>query len=81
MIWRVIELSELYPLIKWISLERRYAHLQMIFLTINNRGYLIIGADDKTGKVMPIDISDRILQKVASIRTEGNIQPSTINGS
>ena len=38
-------------------------------------GYLIIGADDKTGKVMPIDISDRILQKVASIRTEGNIQP------
>ena len=38
-------------------------------------GYLIIGADDKTGKVMPIDISDRLLQKIASIRTEGNIQP------
>ncbi|MBD5312818.1 MAG: transcriptional regulator [Bacteroides sp.] len=38
-------------------------------------GYLIIGADDKTGKVMPIKITDALLKNVASIRTEGNIQP------
>lgn len=38
-------------------------------------GYLIIGADDKTGKVMPIKISDALLKNIASIRTEGNIQP------
>ena len=38
-------------------------------------GYLIIGADDKTGKVVPIEINERLIQKIASIRTEGNIQP------
>lgn len=38
-------------------------------------GYLIIGADDKTGKVVPIKITDSLLKNVASIRTEGNIQP------
>ncbi len=38
-------------------------------------GYLIIGADDKTGKVVPIKITDSLLTKIASIRTEGNIQP------
>ena len=37
-------------------------------------GYLIIGADDKTGNV-PIRINDALLKNVASIRTEGNIQP------
>lgn len=38
-------------------------------------GYLIIGADDKTGKVMPVKITDSLLKNIASIRTEGNIQP------
>ena len=38
-------------------------------------GYLIIGADDKTGKVVPIKINDALLKNIASIRTEGNIQP------
>lgn len=38
-------------------------------------GYLIIGADDKTGNVVPIKINDALLKNVASIRTEGNIQP------
>ena len=38
-------------------------------------GYLIIGADDKTGNVVPIRINDALLKNVASIRTEGNIQP------
>ena len=38
-------------------------------------GYLIIGADDKTGKVVPVKIADSLLQKIASIRTEGNVQP------
>ena len=38
-------------------------------------GYLIIGADDKTGKVLPIKINDALLKNIASIRTEGNIQP------
>ena len=38
-------------------------------------GYLIIGADDKTGKVVPIKITDALLKNIASIRTEGNIQP------
>lgn len=38
-------------------------------------GYLIIGADDKTGEVVPINITDSLLKNIASIRTEGNIQP------
>ena len=38
-------------------------------------GYLIVGADDKTGKVVPIKITDALLKNIASIRTEGNIQP------
>lgn len=38
-------------------------------------GYLIIGADDKTGKVVPVKITDALLKNIASIRTEGNIQP------
>lgn len=38
-------------------------------------GYLILGADDKTGHVVPIKITDSLLKNVASIRTEGNIQP------
>ncbi|MDE6536289.1 MAG: putative DNA binding domain-containing protein [Muribaculaceae bacterium] len=38
-------------------------------------GYLIIGADDKTGKVMPVKITDALLKNLASIRTEGNVQP------
>ncbi len=38
-------------------------------------GYLIIGAEDKTGKVVPIKITDALLKNIASIRTEGNIQP------
>lgn len=38
-------------------------------------GYLIIGADDKTGKVVPVKITDNLLKNIASIRTEGNIQP------
>lgn len=38
-------------------------------------GYLIIGADDKSGKVVPIKITDALLKNIASIRTEGNIQP------
>lgn len=38
-------------------------------------GYLIIGAEDKTGHVVPINITDALLKNVASIRTEGNIQP------
>ena len=38
-------------------------------------GYLIIGADDKTGKVVPVKITDALLKNVAAIRTEGNIQP------
>ncbi|MCM1520761.1 MAG: putative DNA binding domain-containing protein [Lachnoclostridium sp.] len=38
-------------------------------------GYLIIGADDKTGKVVPFKITDALLKNISSIRTEGNIQP------
>jgi ATP-dependent DNA helicase RecG len=38
-------------------------------------GYLIIGADDKTGKVVGIDVTDALLKNIGSIRVEGNIQP------
>ena len=38
-------------------------------------GYLIIGADDKTGDVVNVNITDALLKNVAAIRTEGNIQP------
>lgn len=38
-------------------------------------GYLIIGADDKSGKVMGLNITDELLKNLSAIRTDGNIQP------
>lgn len=38
-------------------------------------GYLIIGADDKTGKVIGLNITDELLKNLSAIRTDGNIQP------
>ncbi|MDE5871243.1 MAG: putative DNA binding domain-containing protein, partial [Muribaculaceae bacterium] len=42
----------------------------------NRPGYLIIGVDDKTGKVDPdVRITDQLLQNLAAIKTDGNLQP------
>jgi ATP-dependent DNA helicase RecG len=38
-------------------------------------GYLVIGADDKTGVITGITITDQFLQNLAAIRTDGNIVP------
>lgn len=38
-------------------------------------GYLIIGADDKTGEVVGDSITDQLLQNLAALRSDGNIQP------
>ena len=38
-------------------------------------GYLIIGAEDKTGDIAGIEISDRLLQNLASHRDSGQIVP------
>lgn len=38
-------------------------------------GYLFIGADDKTGRIKGIDITDRLLQNLASYRDSGQIVP------
>lgn len=38
-------------------------------------GYLIIGADDKTGRLVGISITDELLKNLSGIRTDGNIQP------
>lgn len=38
-------------------------------------GYLIIGADDKTGKVVGLTISDELLKDLAAIRNNGQILP------
>lgn len=37
-------------------------------------GYLIIGADD-AGRVVGLDISDRLLQQLSALRSQGNILP------
>ena len=42
----------------------------------NLPGYLIIGVDDKTGQVIDtVKISDQLLQNLAAIKTDGNLQP------
>ncbi len=42
----------------------------------NLPGFLIIGADDKTGMVNPdIKITDRLLQNLGGIKTDGKLQP------
>ena len=42
----------------------------------NLPGYLIIGADDKTGKVNPeVKITDQFLQNLGGIKTDGKLQP------
>lgn len=42
----------------------------------NLPGYLIIGADDKTGKVNgSIKITDQLLQNLGGIKTDGKLQP------
>jgi ATP-dependent DNA helicase RecG len=38
-------------------------------------GYLIVGADDKTGKPSGLDVTDQLLQNLAAVRSDGNIQP------
>lgn len=38
-------------------------------------GYLIIGAEDESGKVLNIPITDQLLKNLSAIRTDGNIQP------
>lgn len=42
----------------------------------NRPGYLIIGADDKTGKVDgSVRITDQLLQNLGGIKTDGKLQP------
>lgn len=42
----------------------------------NLPGYLIIGADDKTGKVSgQVNITDQLLQNLGGIKTDGKLQP------
>lgn len=38
-------------------------------------GYLIIGADDKTGKIMGTAVTDQLLKDLAAIRNNGQILP------
>lgn len=38
-------------------------------------GFLIIGADDKTGRVVGANISDQLLQRLGGLRSDGNILP------
>lgn len=38
-------------------------------------GYLFIGADDETGKIMDVEITDQLLQNLASHRDSGQIVP------
>jgi ATP-dependent DNA helicase RecG len=38
-------------------------------------GYLIVGANDKDGTVAGIAITDQLLQNLAALRSDGNIQP------
>jgi ATP-dependent DNA helicase RecG len=39
-------------------------------------GYLLIGADDKTGKPSGLNVTDLLLQKLAGYSTDGNILPA-----
>ena len=42
----------------------------------NKPGYLIIGADDKTGEVKgDVQITDELLKNLGGIKTDGNLQP------
>ena len=38
-------------------------------------GYLMIGADDKTGKLSGLKVTDELLRNLAGLRSDGNIQP------
>ena len=38
-------------------------------------GYLMIGADDKTGKLSGLKVTDELLRNLAGLRADGNIQP------
>ncbi len=41
-------------------------------------GYLILGADDKSGKISGLKVTDQLLQNLAAIRTDGNIVPPPV---
>lgn len=45
------------------------------FAQNHNPGYLIIGATDSTGQIAHVEITDQLLLNLASIRSDGNIQP------
>jgi len=38
-------------------------------------GYLLIGLDDKTGQPCGLTVTDQLLQNLAALRSDGNIQP------
>jgi ATP-dependent DNA helicase RecG len=38
-------------------------------------GYLVVGADDRTGRSVGLPITDQLLQNLSAIRSDGNIQP------
>jgi ATP-dependent DNA helicase RecG len=38
-------------------------------------GYLIVGADDKTGEIKDIPITDELLRNLGAIRSDGNVSP------
>ncbi|RCR66191.1 ATP-binding protein [Larkinella punicea] len=38
-------------------------------------GYLVIGVDDKTGRIININITDELLRNLAAIRDDGNVLP------
>jgi ATP-dependent DNA helicase RecG len=44
----------------------------------NLPGYLIIGADDKTGSINGITIDDKLLKDIAAIRNNGQILPQPV---
>lgn len=38
-------------------------------------GVLFVGVDDKTGRPTGLEVTDRLLQNLAAIRSDGNVQP------
>jgi ATP-dependent DNA helicase RecG len=38
-------------------------------------GFLLLGVDDKTGELTGLQITDRLLQNIGAIRSDGNVLP------
>jgi ATP-dependent DNA helicase RecG len=83
-LWFYLKLSEIesFRIERTVSVDKTDKFAQAICAFANDMaasglpGYLLIGADDKTGTPSGLHVTDQLLQNLASLASNGNILPA-----